>query len=215
MGKSLKQLRTILLALPCLTTVAYGESPYQCHYQVFKWDTIRQVSTENTAVRHPYRDLKPEETDPATGCTVCEEDQEIIELPGLKSLKFCGKLAPALRETLLRLINEGEPIVELEGYRVGLTRGAVDANGHRTGFSNHSFGIALDINPAQNGLYKNCVQFGPQCQLVRGGPWQPGAPGTLTVDGPIVRALADIGLRWGGKIEGRQKDFMHFSPGGY
>jgi len=37
----------------------------------------------------------------------------------------------------------------------------------------------------------------------------------LHADSNIVRAIEDIGLKWGGEIDGKRKDFMHFSPTGY
>jgi hypothetical protein len=97
-----------------------------------------------------------------------------------------------------------------------MTRGDADADGNRTLFSNHSFGIALDINEGHNGLYDQCLQFDGNCRLLRGGAWQPGVdPFSLSGDGIIVQALQSLGLSWGGEIAGRQKDFMHFSPTGY
>jgi hypothetical protein len=99
---------------------------------------------------------------------------------------------------------------------VGLTRGPIDPDGNRTRFSNHSFGVAIDINPKHNGLYTNCFQFGPQCKRIRGGHWRPHQdPFSLKPDGNVVKALQRIGLKWGGRIQGRQKDFMHFSITGY
>ncbi len=109
----------------------------------------------------------------------------------------------------------GEAITTVVGYRVGRTRGAVDTSGVRTQFSNHAYGIALDINPERNGLYDNCIEFNQSCRLIRGGEWQPGRQGSITRDSPIVSALENIGMKWGGEIPGQQKDFMHFSPSGY
>lgn len=120
-----------------------------------------------------------------------------------------------MRAELSELLQSGEKIYEVVGYRVGMTRGNVDQDGNRTVFSNHSFGTALDINPGQNGLYENCVQFGPNCRLIRGGAWKQGREGTLTVDSATVQGMQRLGLRWGGEIKGRQKDFMHFSITGY
>ena len=103
----------------------------------------------------------------------------------------------------------------IEGYRVVKSRGPVDGKGNRTGFSNHSYGTAIDINSEQNGLYDNCITFGPQCRLLRGGEWRPGTQGTLDTKGDIVVQFKQEGFRWGGEIEGKQKDFMHFSLSGY
>ena len=96
-----------------------------------------------------------------------------------------------------------------------MTKGNIDSLGNRTQFSNHSFGVAIDINEEQNGLYDHCVSFGPACRLRRGGIWKPDQVGSLTPDSPIVEGLKGMGLKWGGQIEGDQKDFMHFSPSGY
>ncbi len=83
-------------------------------------------------------------------------------------------------------------------------------------FSNHSYGIAIDINTDHNGLYGNCVEFGPQCQLIRGSLWRPGVdPYSLQLNGLVVKKLKEIGFKWGGEIKGKQKDFMHFSLSGY
>jgi hypothetical protein len=112
-------------------------------------------------------------------------------------------------------MENGERIFSVVGYRVGMTRGNFDALGNRTRFSNHSFGIAIDINEQQNGLYDRCITFGPACRLRRGGNWIPGQEGSLTPESPVVKAMKRIGMKWGGEIEGHQKDFMHFSPSGY
>jgi hypothetical protein len=186
-----------------------------CTYQTFNWNINLRKAVAYEAVSRPYNNLTPEETDPASGCTVCKEDQEIIHIQPLAPFLICKKLAPAVKEALTNLIQSGEPIFEVIGYRVGRTRGEADANGNRTGFSNHSYGTAIDINPMQNGLYDNCVNFGVDCKLIRGGPWLQGLHGTLTSESRIVKAMKAAGFQWGGEIKGKQKDFMHFSLTGY
>jgi hypothetical protein len=188
-----------------------------CTYRSFRWDVVQHRAVAHVTVHHPYADVSPEERDAATGCTVCEEDQDTVAVPGLAPFLMCRVLAPAAREALTELIRDGAAVRDVVGYHVGRTRGDPDGQGRRTGFSNHAYGIALDINPAQNGLYDRCEVFGPQCRLLCGGLWRPEAndPGTLTASGPIVRRLAAAGFKWGGAIAGRQKDFMHFSPTGY
>lgn len=175
----------------------------------------RKRAVEIEQIRHAYSKLKPEEVDAETGCTVCMEDQEIIDIPGLSPFRLCKQLAASVRMTLTQLVKQGEPIHEVIGYRVGKTRGAIDRNGNRTLFSIHSFGIAIDINQEENGLYTDCPIFGPGCKLIRGGHWIAGRRGALTADSAVVRALKKAGLRWGGELEGNLKDFMHFSPTGY
>lgn len=191
-----------------------AERPATCTYTTYRWSVPLKRGVEHRTVSHPYAELSADEIDAATGCTVCEEDQTWIEVANLR-VRLCRKLAPQVEATLQRLARSGAPTLSLTGYRVGKTRGPVDATGLRTVFSNHSFGIALDINAEVNGLYDNCLIFSPECRLLLGGPWQPNAPGGLHGDGAVVTALREAGLRWGGEIAGKQKDFMHFSPTGY
>jgi hypothetical protein len=166
-------------------------------------------------VEHDYQALVAEEIDSATGCTVCREDQVTIHVPPLEPFQICHKLAEQVRTTLERLIEAGEPVQEVAGYRVGRTRGELDSLGFRTVFSNHSYGTAIDVNPMLNGFYHDCVEFSSSCRLVQGGPWRPGQLGTLTTNSAIVLAFKAAGFLWGGEIAGTQKDFMHFSPTGY
>ncbi len=185
-----------------------------CTYTVYNWNVNKKMAVNFRTVRRPYRELSSDEIG-ATGCTVCSEDQKLINIPPLEPFRVCRKMATKIRKTLQRLVDEGEPIFEMAGYRVGRTRNPVDGQGNRMGFSNHSYGIAIDINPELNGLYDNCVEFGPHCRLIRGDHWRPGVPGSIEPNGRIVEAMESIGLKWGGEIEGKQKDFMHFSPTGY
>ncbi|HAR46373.1 MAG: hypothetical protein A2X56_01795 [Nitrospirae bacterium GWC2_57_13] len=189
--------------------------PAVCKYKVSRWNVPLKRSEGHQTVSHSYSRLAPDEIDSETGCTVCSEDQELIEVPPLEPFRLCWKIAPKVRAGLERLVRDGAPIFSVKGYVVIRSRGPLDADGNRTVFSNHSYGTALDINAQLNGLYDNCLEFGPWCRLVMGGPWEPSAPGALVPEGEIVRTFTSIGLKWGGEIEGRQKDFMHFSPTGY
>lgn len=192
-----------------------GQADMACTYETFTWDTVERRAVGHTRVAKSFAELTPAEIDDHTGCSVCEQDQVTIEIPPLAPFKICRVIAPRLEPVLRRLLRRGEPIRTLYGYRVGKTRGDVDERGRRTQFSNHSFGIAIDINPDANGLYDNCIEFSPGCRLIRGGRWDPARPGSLHGDSGIVAELEAMGLRWGGSIFGKQKDFMHFSPTGY
>ena len=205
----------VVLILTSFSEAGTGSSHSVCTYEMQVWNVKLKASGEPQEVRHPYSDLKQEEIDPATGCTVCSEDQENIMLPPLQPFSACSKLAPRVRSALSYLLAKGETIRTVVGYHVIRSRGPVDQEGNRTEFSNHSFGTAIDINPEQNGLYGNCHAFGPGCILLRGGPWNPGTLGALERDGMIVSVLKQEGFRWGGEITGSQKDFMHFSLTGY
>jgi len=191
------------------------ELPETCTYHVYSWNAKTQTSVGHRTIRHPYDEIKGDEVDPASGCTVCEEDQVTIELPPLKPFRFCRNYAPVLKAALETLLRAGEPITEIDGYHAGRTRGALDKNGNRTGFSSHAYGTAVDINRNRNGFYHDCFVFNPKCRLMQGGPWRPGTSGTLTADGVIVETLKAAGFKWGGEEEGSQKDFMHISLTGF
>ena len=159
--------------------------------------------------------LSPDLIHPDYPCSVCKEDQIEIRLDDVAPFKVCHILADDIEAVLRDAQYNGFEINEVTGYRVGRSKGPLDARGRRTQYSYYSFGVAIDVNAQQNGLYGNCVKFSGACQLRRGGPWHPARPGTITPGDPIYDGLTDIGLRWGGEIAGRQKDFMHFSPSGY
>jgi len=186
-----------------------------CTYKTYSWNTIKKQAVNHATVKKPYSQLNDEEVDAFTGCSVCEQDQRIINVPPVKPFMVCHILAPRVTSAVADLIEQGEPVHSVTGYRVGKTRGNIDQDGNRTRFSNHSFGVAIDLNPEQNGLYDNCISFNGSCRLIRGGHWNPANEGSLKEDGAIVGTMENLGLKWGGQILGRQKDFMHFSPTGY
>jgi len=207
---------TLFIAFYTTTICAdLSASPQICTYQTFNWSVAQQRPVNFRTVIHPYSKLTDEEVDPQTGCTVCLEDQQLVKVGKLKPFLVCKKIADAVQTTLENLLAAHETVLEVIAYRPGRTRNPLDTNGNRTGFSNHAYGAAIDINRAMNGLYDNCVQFGPECQLIQGGPWIPGNPGVLAKDAPIVLGMKQAGLKWGGEIAGKQKDFMHFSVTGY
>ncbi len=69
--------------------------------------------------------------------------------------------------------------------------------------SRHAFGFAIDINPRQNPFIRNGKIRPP------GARYDPNQPGTLTPDGPIVRAFRRLGWTWGGDWR-TIKDYQHF-----
>jgi hypothetical protein len=207
----------VLLFVPALARAqqAPAAAPRTCTYDVYNWNIYQKRAVNQGRVAHPYAELTSDEKDPGTGCTVCLEDQEELKVGNLPPFLACRRIAPALKAALEKLAAAGQPLLEVTAYRPGKTKNPLDKKGNRTGFSNHAYGAAVDINRSKNGLYDKCFKFGPGCRLIQGGPWRPGATGTLTKDSPIVSALREAGFKWGGEIEGQQKDFMHFSPSGY
>ena len=80
-----------------------------------------------------------------------------------------------------------------------------------TYFSQHAYGLAIDLNTFQNPYAKGAVVL-PELassylrrDRVRAG--------MVTADGPVVRAFARIGWEWGGAWR-YSKDYMHFSRNG-
>lgn len=207
-------LLTCALGFPSLS-VEEGVPDRTCSYDVAVWNVPAKKVIEVQRVIHLYNELAEEEIDPETGCTVCSEDQVMISLPSVADFRICRKIAPQVSDIISGLIQSGVSILSIRAYQVVRSRGDVDDNGNRKMLSNHSFGTALDINRERNGLYDRCLEFGPECRLVLGGHWRPGVPGTLVKNGPVVRAMNELGFKWGGEIKGRQKDFMHFSMTGY
>ncbi len=195
--------------------LVFGEQKKKCSYNTWTWNTLKKRSEKHRRVVKNYDEITDIEIDKSSGCTVCEEDQAWIELKGVKKFRVCKIYKKSIEEVLTKTLDSGFPIFEATAYRVGKSKGPVDENGYRTQFSNHSFGTAIDINRSRNGLYNSCFTFGPQCKLSLGGTWNPSQPGTLTKDSVVVKAFKAINWNWGGQIQGRQKDFMHFSPSGY
>ena len=81
----------------------------------------------------------------------------------------------------------------------------------QTRWSQHAYGLALDLNPFQNPQHKRDLVL----------PELAGAyvdrsderPGMHLPGGPAVRAFARIGWEWGGDWRS-SKDWMHFSQNG-
>ncbi len=83
--------------------------------------------------------------------------------------------------------------------------------GKRTGtWSNHAYGLAIDINPREN-PYVGCGQSNdPTARSYR--ERSRSRPGMI--GGRTVRAFAAAGWEWGGSWYGDTKDYMHFSHNG-
>jgi hypothetical protein len=120
--------------------------PRTCTYDTFNWNISQQRPVNIHTVIHPYSQLSEEEVDYQTGCTVCLEDQRLLQIGNLKPFLVCNKIADAVRDSLERSLEAGEIVLEVTAYRPGRTRNPLDSDGNRTGFSNHAYGAAIDIN---------------------------------------------------------------------
>ena len=213
--KALRGAVTVLVLILSFTGARECFGGGTCTYTTYTWNTRLGRAVDYRTVVKPRSELTDEEVHRETGCTVCEEDMVWISVEGVEPVQVCSALAPALEAALVTAAEAGEHILNLVGRRVGRTKGPADEDGNRTKFSFHSYGIALDVNPDRNGLYTDCYTFGPQCRLLKGGRWREDQPGSITDDSVLVLEMKARGFGWGGEIQGRQKDFMHFSPSGY
>lgn len=206
---------------------ADDRTPTTCTYETYQWSRTKKGPANKRTVRKPYSEVTDAERDPAdpSGCTVCSEDQEVIDLEalgfkGAKPIRVCRHYRARLETALREIAASGEfDMVDAVGYRPGMTRGPW-VNDLRTVFSNHSFGTAIDINAAFNGMYTGCrvetlsVKSLRTCKLGIGGAWRPERHPRLTItkEGIVYRKITEhTGWKWGGELTGSIRDIMHFS----
>ena len=80
-----------------------------------------------------------------------------------------------------------------------------------TTYSEHAYGLAVDVNPFQNPYLKGDLVLPERASAYRDRAWR--RPGMIHADGPVVRAFARIGWGWGGSWRSL-KDWQHFSAEG-
>ncbi len=86
------------------------------------------------------------------------------------------------------------------------------SGGNSTGtWSNHAYGLAVDINPVEN-PYVGCGESrDPKAQSYRDRSRH--RPGMITAR--VLAAFHAVGWGWGGSWSGATKDYMHFSFNGH
>ena len=77
-----------------------------------------------------------------------------------------------------------------------------------TEYSQHAYGLAVDLDPFQNPYHRGDVVLPELASSYLDRAWL--RPGMITPDGPVVRAFASIGWEWGGTWSSL-KDYQHFS----
>lgn len=78
-------------------------------------------------------------------------------------------------------------------------------------FSQHAYGLAVDVNSFQNPYVDGDLVLPELASAYR--DRDRSLPGMIEEDGPVVRAFASIGWEWGGNWES-VKDYQHFSQNG-
>lgn len=185
----------------------------ECHYEYTVWNSQQRRSTRSIKVSKNRSALTKEEKG-SHQCTPCVEDQQTITLRNHIELTVCKYVALDIQKTLNQAIEEGFIIESIVGYRPSKSRGPLDMLGNRTQFSQHAYGLAIDINEAHNGLYANCQLWKESCRLLKGGAYEKKHSLSIQPDGVLVQRMRAIKWLWGGERPDSLKDFMHFSPDG-
>ena len=79
-----------------------------------------------------------------------------------------------------------------------------------TGWSEHAYGRAIDVNPVEN-PYVRGSSVAPAAG--REFASRPDSPGVIQADDAVVRAFAAVGWEWGGYWDS-PLDYQHFSASG-
>ena len=80
-----------------------------------------------------------------------------------------------------------------------------------TSYSQHAYGLAVDVNPFQNPYSKDDLVLPELASAYLDRSWT--RPGMITPDGPVVQAFTGIDWTWGGTWSSL-KDLHHFSANG-
>lgn len=165
------------------------------------------------------------------GCPVGADDLAWVRVTfhGFDGRRHTGELlvhrrvADDLVRVMRRLYELRYPIEEMRITRRDELDAPPTGDGNNTGvfncrpttggtsYSQHAYGLAIDLNPFHNPYEKGDVVLpelaGAYLDRSRR------APGIIHADDPVVRAFADIGWGWGGAWRSL-KDYQHFSENG-
>lgn len=167
----------------------------------------------------------------SSGCPVAATDLRYVTVSfrGFDGLAHTGELlvnaraADALVTVFGKLFAEGYPIERMRVISSAELNAPPTGDGNNTGsyacrpvrgqkaWSQHAYGLAVDVNPFQNPYHNGDVVL-PELAtsyLERGDV----RAGMIRPDGPVVRAFASVGWPWGGDYRSL-KDYMHFSANG-
>jgi len=165
------------------------------------------------------------------GCPVSATDLSWVRLTfwGFDNRRRTGELlvnesvAEDLVGVFRELYDERFPIEEMRITRLDELDAPPTGDGNNTGafacrattggssYSQHAFGLAIDVNPFQNPYLKGDLVLPELASSYLDRSWV--RPGVITPTGPVVRAFAEIGWSWGGAWQSL-KDYQHFSRNG-
>jgi len=165
------------------------------------------------------------------GCPVGQGDLSWVRLAfwGFDNRRHTGELlmnravAQQLVQVFATLYAARFPIEEMRITRPEELDAPPTGDGNNTGalvcrpttggssYSQHAYGLAVDVNPFQNPYEKGDVVL-PELASSYLDRFRERA-GMITADGPVVRAFDRIGWAWGGEWRSL-KDYQHFSENG-
>ena len=165
------------------------------------------------------------------GCPVGREDLAWVRLTyrGFDKARHSGEMlvngsvARDLVEVFRRLYRANFPIESMGIARLEDLDAPPTGDGNVTGsfacrpvrggatFSQHAYGLAVDVNPFQNPYHRADVVLPELASAYLQRRWL--RPGMIGPDGPVVRAFAAMGWEWGGEWSSL-KDYQHFSVNG-
>ena len=165
------------------------------------------------------------------GCPVAARDLSWVRLRfwGFDNRRHTGELlvnrsaADAVVTVFRGLYIARFPIEEMRITRLAELGAPPTGDGNNTGafacrpttggsaYSQHAYGLAVDVNPFQNPYRKGDVVLPELASSYLDRSWV--RPGMITPDGPVVKAFTSIGWIWGGTWNSL-KDFQHFSHNG-
>lgn len=132
-------------------------------------------------------------------------------------------VARQLVSVFRRLYDKRFPIEEMRVTRKDELDAPPTGDGNNTGafncrpvvgqkaFSQHAYGLAIDVNPFQNPYLKGDLVLPELASSYQDRGWR--RPGMILPGGQVVRAFASIGWEWGGAWHSL-KDIQHFSAEG-
>jgi hypothetical protein len=165
------------------------------------------------------------------GCPVAATDLSWVRLAfwGFDSRRHTGELlvstsaTAAIVRVFRRLYAARFPIEEMRITRLAELDAPPTGDGNNTSafvcrsavgtssYSQHAYGLAVDVNPFQNPYTKGDVVLPELASSYKDRGYL--RPGMITANGPAVRAFAAVGWTWGGTWQSL-KDLQHFSRTG-
>ncbi|MGI9157928.1 MAG: M15 family metallopeptidase [Marmoricola sp.] len=164
------------------------------------------------------------------GCPVAPSDLAWVRLTfwGFDQRRHTGELlvnqavSGQLVTVFRKLYDAHYPIEEMRITRRAELDAPPTGDGNNTGafncrpvvgqtvFSQHAYGLAIDVDPFQNPYLKRDLVLPELASSYRDRGWT--RPGMILPGGLVVRAFASIGWEWGGDWHSL-KDLQHFSAG--